>query len=312
MQPFDPRIQPPRHPQAGGPFMPPFAAPGARGAGFPPAGPNFHPAIPLPSGTILAQRFEVVEPIGEGNCGFVYLTRDRTAQNALRALKTFDPRRGDDKDAELFKREVRLLMSLSHPHIPKVEAQGEHQGMLCASMAFIDGEDLFDFIGRRGPMSEHEARDVMRQVLEVLVYLHGQKPPVLHRDLKPENLLRDADGKIWLIDFGSASDRTHDKQGVAIEALTTMHTLGYAAPEQAMGLEAYPSSDLYGLACTVLYLLTGKNPLLLYDGQHARLEWKVALSEGLDALLKSMLAMPAKERPQTAQEALARLGTFGI
>ncbi|MNX89343.1 Serine/threonine-protein kinase F [compost metagenome] len=161
-------------------------------------------------------------------------------------------------------------------------------------------------------MPEREALGVMRQVLETLVYLHGLRPPVLHRDLKPENLLRDADGKIWLIDFGSASDRYQDKQGVAIETLTTMHTLGYAAPEQALGLEAYPSSDLYGLGCTVLYLLTGKNPLLLYDGRHARLEWKVALSEDFDALLRSMVALPAKDRPQTAQEALARLGTFGI
>ncbi|HEY9898143.1 MAG TPA: serine/threonine-protein kinase [Pantanalinema sp.] len=311
MQPFDPRILPPHRPRADGPFVPAFAAQ-AQAPGFAAASLDFHPYLPLPAGTLLARRFEITEALGEGHCGYVYLVRDRAAQNALRALKTFDPRRGEAKDAELFRREARLLKRLDHPRIPKGYDLCDHRGMLCACVAFVQGEDLLAHVQQHGPMPEREAQIVMRQVLESLIYLHGQKPAVLHRDLKPENLIRDQAGTIHLIDFGSASDRPQDKQGVALEALTTLHTMGYAAPEQALGLEAYPASDLYSLAATVLYLLTGKNPLVLYNGMEGRLAWKVPLSGGFDALLSEMLALPAKARVQSAREALARLDGFTI
>lgn len=272
-----------------------------------PAGPRFHPDIPLPTGTLLAGRYEIVDMLLEGRCGFLYVTRDRSAKGAMRLIKTFDPRRGDGKDEELFRREARILQSLAHPRIPRGYGLSEHDGMLCAPQDYATGEELAARLKARGSLPAAEVRDALAQVLEILVYLHGHKPAVLHRDLKPENLLVDQEGHLHLVDFGSATDRIQDKQRIPLDNLTTMQTLGYAAPEQVYGLEAYPASDLYALGAMGVHLLTGKHPIYLYDGMSGRLQWQAPISAALRSWLESLLVIPVADRIQSAQEALDRL-----
>jgi serine/threonine protein kinase len=271
---------------------------------------TFHPGQPLPEGTPLATRFEILERVGEGRCGFVYLCRDVKGDNADRVVKTFDPRRGDQKDEDLFRREVRLLGKLTHPRIPRGYGIYDHQGMLCAPQTFIDGEDLADYVDRRGALPEAEVVDILRQVLVILRDLHEGQPSILHRDLKPENLVRDPDGQVWMIDFGSATDAYQEKRDVPLESITTNQTLGYASPEQVMGLESYPQSDLYALGATVLFLASGVNPIAHFDGRLGRLQWSCAMSDGLRQVLTAMLKLAARDRPANAREVLSMLDSF--
>ncbi|HEY9855957.1 MAG TPA: serine/threonine-protein kinase [Stenomitos sp.] len=314
MVPQDPRFPAPFLPQGmpqvpGGMRSGPLPPGGLMPGRMPemPQGPMFHPGIPLPNGTLLADRFEISDMLFEGRCGFIYVTRDRKAQGAMRLVKTFDPRRGDGKDEDLFRRESSILMSLDHPRIPKGYGILDHDGMLCAPQAYTPGEELARYLHTRGKLPEAEVVAIMEQLLDILAYCHERKPSVLHRDLKPENLLRDQEGTLFLVDFGSASDRHQDKQRVPLENLTTMQTLGYAAPEQVYGLEAYPASDLYAVGAMAVHLLTGKHPIYLYDGMTGRLEWEAPVSEHLRRWIESMLEIPVARRLQNAREALRRL-----
>jgi serine/threonine-protein kinase len=296
MAPYDPRSH--------SPFLPPPLGP-ALGSAAPAIGLAFDPDRPLPLGALLAGRFEVLACLDEGRCGFLYRVRDRQDGACERVLKTLDPRRGEEKDAELFRREMRLLQRLNHPRIPKGLGLYPHFEMTCALQAYVEGEDLHSRVSRKGPLSEPEARDAMRQVLEVLDYLHGLRPPVLHRDIKPDNLLRDAAGGIWLIDFGTATDgAARPREG---REWTTLQTLGFAAPEQALGLQSYPASDCFSLAATMLFLLTGRNPVCFFDGLSGRYVIEAPLSEGFRALLTEMLVLSAAERLGNAREAGERL-----
>lgn len=310
MVPQDPRFPAPFLPQ-GAPSH--FGTEGMPGGMLPgrmppmPPGPRFHPGMPLPTGTLLAERFEIVNMLFEGRCGFIYVTRDRSAQGTMRLIKTYDPRRGDQKDEELFRREAAILQSLDHPHIPQGYGLIDHDGMLCAPQAYAPGEELAAYMKAHGPLPEAEVREALGQILEILIYLHERQPAVLHRDLKPENLVRDQEGALFLVDFGSASERQQDKSRIPLENLTTMQTLGYAAPEQLFGLEAYPASDLYALAAMGVHMLTGKHPIYLYDSMNGRLAWEAPVSARFRAWLEAMLVIPVSGRIQTARRALSQI-----
>ena len=159
-------------------------------------------------------------------------------------------------------------------------------------------------------LPEAEVVDILRQVLVILRDLHEGQPSILHRDLKPENLVRDPDGQVWMIDFGSATDAYQEKRDVPLESITTNQTLGYASPEQVMGLESYPQSDLYALGATVLFLASGVNPIAHFDGRLGRLQWSCAMSDGLRQVLTAMLKLAARDRPANAREVLSMLDSF--
>lgn len=291
MAPYDPRT--------GTPFL---AGPAL---GMPP--PIGDPDRPFPAGTRIAGRFEVLSCLDEGRCGFLYRVRDRQDADRERVLKTLDPRRSDERDAEAFQREMILLKRLAHPRIPRGLGMVTHAGMACALQEGIPGMDLHARVSREGPLSEAEGRDVLAQGLDILDYLHGLRPRVLHRDVKPDNLVRDPEGRLWLIDFGAATDRPADPRGRSEREWTTLQTLGYAAPEQALGLQSYPASDCFSLAASTLFLVTGHNPIVFFDGQKGRYTLEAPLSEGLRELLEAMLAVPVAERITSAREALERL-----
>ena len=324
MSPFEPKSSAPFMPGTFGPpavfgpppftpyALPPHQLPSSPGFRPPETRPmNFHPGMPFGSGTVLADRFEVCDLLLEGRCGFIYLVRDRKSQYVERVLKTFDQRRGDLKEEELFRREARLLAKMNHPHIPRGYPIVDHQGLLCAPQDFIEGDELFTLVQDKGPLDEATGISIFKQILQVLDYLHGSDPVIVHRDLKPENLILDDAGAVWVVDFGSATDSLKDKHDVGLDQITAMQTLGYASPEQIYGLEAFPASDLYSLATTLLYVLTARNPIALYDAQSGRLEWETPLSPRLETLLRDMLKIPVAERLGSASEALRRLESFG-
>jgi len=111
-----------------------------------------------------------------------------------------------------------------------------------------EGQSLASLVEQGWRATEKEIKDIARQVLEILIYLHAQQPPVIHRDITPGNLIRGADGKILLVDFGAVQ---HSYYTTLMRGSTAVGTIGYAAPEQWTA-KAIPATDLYSLGAIAI------------------------------------------------------------
>jgi eukaryotic-like serine/threonine-protein kinase len=211
---------------------------------------------------ITINKYQFLDILGQGGVGITYRARDIETDRIV-AIKALSLKRAKDwKAIELFDREAKILSQLNHPAIPKyidsfqVDSEIDRQYYIVQTLA--EGESLFDTIAAGWKPTLEEVKDIASQVLQILGYLHALNPPVIHRDIKPQNLIRNAEGKIYLVDFGAVQDTFYTVTGGS----TVVGTYGYMAPEQFRG-QAYLSTDLYGLGTTLLYLLTGKDPAIL-------------------------------------------------
>jgi serine/threonine protein kinase len=192
--------------------------------------------------------------------GRVYLANDTRLANRPVAVKEMIVGEGlqEKKAIEDFAREARVLAPLSHPGIPNLIDYFVETSRHYLVMEYIDGGDLQSWLDSQGPNGKVPESKVLRwgrQILDVLSFLHAQKPPIVYRDLKPANIMIDKNGRAMLIDFGIARFLPPGGRG------TQIGSVGYAPPEQYLGkMEA--RSDLYSLAATMHHLLTGRDPQL--------------------------------------------------
>lgn len=209
--------------------------------------------------SVISGRFEPYRLLGEGSFGQTFAARDRRTGTDV-ALKILHIRRLNDwKALELFEREATILQSLDHRRIPDyVEYQcDDGEGPIYLAQELAPGRSIGDLLAEGKQFGEEECIQVARQVLEVLAYLEERRPPVVHRDIKPDNLLWD-DGSIYVVDFGAVREVVRASK----VGSTVAGTFGYMAPEQVQG-QAVPASDIYGLAMTLIHMLTGVAPVEL-------------------------------------------------
>ena len=201
-------------------------------------------------------RYSVQRLIAKTPHSRVYLARGPSGQTVALKELLFAQVPGT-QELEAFEREARLLEALSHPRIPRLlehfqEGTGSELRLYLAA-EYLEGETLLERLAHH-TFTEEEARDIGRQVLEVLEYLHGRKPRVLHRDIKPANLIRQPDGALCLVDFGAARESLKG----ATTGSTLVGTFGYMPLEQ-FGGTVDVTSDLYALGATLVHLL-GRTP----------------------------------------------------
>jgi serine/threonine protein kinase len=155
-----------------------------------------------------------------------------------------------------FQREEEVLRRLDHPNIIKVVTPRKKSRMYIA-MEFIDGVSLREIIRTEQPMKPERALELMRQICEALVYMHGQG--VVHRDLKPENILVTAAGVVKIMDFGIALDE--EARRLTWSGLSsTIGTPDYMAPEQVSGRRGDARTDIYSLGVMLYEMLTASLP----------------------------------------------------
>jgi serine/threonine protein kinase len=256
----------------------------------------------------IADRYEVVRPLGRGSFAQTLLARD-AKQDRLVAIKALHARAVDDwKTYELFEREVATLRALRHHGVPVVHESfraawnGGDTSFLV--MEYIEGESVAQIISARRHLGTSDALHLFDEMLGVLDYLHTRAPPVLHRDIKPSNVIVRPDGSPVLVDFGAVRNvfRAPDESGSTVAG-----TYGYMPYEQLMG-QASPASDLYALAATFLHLLTGRAPPE-FMGDAGRLEVPASLPGGepLRRVLSQMLAPAPNDRFRSARDVRAAL-----
>ena len=254
----------------------------------------------LEPGTVLADRYQIERFLAGGGMGVVYVAQDqRLAERQVAIKEIFDRFTNPEERAqaiEYFHREADTLAQLTHPAIPAIFDRFGEGNCHYLVMDFVEGVNLEQEIaGLDGQLPESRVIEIGRELCDVLTYLHSFSPPVIYRDMKPGNVILRPDGRITLIDFGIA--RIFSPQGKA----TLIGTPGFAPPEQYSG-QVDERSDLYGLAATLHYILTGRDP-----EKHPPFSCPPVLSEKPDAspflaqAIDQALAYKAEERPKSAE-----------
>ena len=193
----------------------------------------------------------VERPLGSGGSGQVYLVRD--AQGAVAALKRVDAQH-DEVAAERLRREVRALMAVRHPAVPRVlDAELEEDDTFVV-FEYIEGECLADEVAARGPLEGEDLAHCAERIAGALEAAHAAG--VVHRDVTPSNVMMSPAGAV-LIDFG-LSHRADDSR-LTREGLVS-GTAGYVAPEVIDGEEPGVAADRWAWAATMAFAMTGKAP----------------------------------------------------
>ncbi|NJR63224.1 MAG: serine/threonine protein kinase [Cyanobacteria bacterium CRU_2_1] len=169
----------------------------------------------------------------------------------------------------------------------------------------VAGQDLDKELRQKGKLSETEVMEIWHQVLPILRFIHERG--AIHRDIKPSNMMRDRNGRIYLIDFGAVKQVT---TGISLQSNSLVFgTLGFAPPEQIAGKQVFPATDLYSLAVTTICLLTGKSPSALLDAGGDSWNWRphTQVSDRFGQVLDKMLEFIPGKRFQSADAVMAIL-----
>lgn len=257
------------------------------------------------STALIADRYEVVRPLGRGSFAQTMLAVDRQNDRQV-ALKILHPRRAVDwKSFDLFDREAAVLRGLDHPGIPRVYEifrapwEGSEAGFI--AMEYVEGESLAEHIAAQRTLAPERATDLLVALLGVLEYLHTRVPPILHRDIKPANIIVRPSGAPALVDFGAVRNIL---LGADEDGSTIVGTYGYMPYEQLMG-RATPASDLYALGATFLHLVAGRPPshFLEDDGGHLVVPASLPGGYAFRETIARMLRAAPSERFASAQQA---------
>ena len=254
-------------------------------------------------GKILAEKYKIIEVIGQGGTGKVFKAIDIKKNKKLVAIKEIDYTLVPDPIQqehlkEITAREIEMLTRLNHPILPGFLDSFEESPRQYVVMEFIEGATL-DIIIKKSDdfLNEELVKHWAMQICEILEYLHNQDPPVIYRDLKPSNIMLEKSGYIKLIDFGIARTYKTGKKSDTIPFFTK----GYAPPEQYCQ-QTDTRSDVYALGATLHTLLTkhnpGKNPFYLPKIRSIN----KTVSEEVETIIMKALELKAEKRWQKIED----------
>ncbi|HUF28937.1 MAG TPA: protein kinase [Gemmatimonadaceae bacterium] len=239
-------------------------------------------------GLVVADRYLVLEKLGEGGMGRVYLA-EHVRMGRRSALKVMNPGMVHDADAiARFNREAANASRISHPNVAAIYDFGEtSDGLIYLAMEYVEGEPLTALIERQGALAAPRAGAIAAQVADALAVAHEMG--IVHRDLKPDNIMvargRDGADLVKVVDFGIAKATSGGAQRVTRTGYI-VGTPEYMSPEQLAGDAVDGRSDIYALGLVTFHMLTGALPFP-------------------SATVQESMIMRLTERPRTLAEARA-------
>ena len=259
----------------------------------------------LENGMIVDGKYKILNKIGRGGMSTVYLAMNERAnrQWAIKEIQKKGNRYYRTMREELLA-ETDILKRLDHPNLPKIADVLEYKDIFLIVMDYIEGRPLSLTLQEQGAQSQEVVVAWAKQLCDVLEYLHSRKPPIIYRDMKPANIMLRPDGRVMLIDFGTAREYKEEH----VEDTICLGTVGYAAPEQFGGNgQTDARTDIFCLGRTLYHLLTGHNPCMppyeIYPIRH----WNPQLSSGLEEIIWKCVQNDPQERYQSCAELLYAL-----
>ena len=259
----------------------------------------------LEMGSLVDGKYKILNKIGQGGMSVVYLAMNERA-NKQWAIK--EVRKDGVQNFEVVKQgliaETEMLKKLSHPNLPSIIDVIDGDGTFLIVMDYIEGRHLESVVKEYGAQSQEDVIEWAKQLCDVLSYLHSRKPPIIYRDMKPSNVMLKPDGKVMLIDFGTAREFKEN----SVADTTCLGTQGYAAPEQYGGHgQTDARTDIYCLGATLYHLLTGHNPGEPPYEMYPIRYWNPELSSGLEEIILKCTQKNPDDRYQNCGELLYAL-----
>ncbi|MCK4787151.1 MAG: protein kinase [Desulfobacteraceae bacterium] len=245
--------------------------------------------------------------------GEVFLAEDTKLDRKV-ALKFLPPNLTTDKESiQRFQREAKAAAALNHPNIVTIYEIGEFEQKTFIAMEYVEGSTLKDKIAS-GPLPLAETLEITAQICEGLSKAH--EAGIVHRDIKPQNILIDKDNRVKILDFGLAKLRVgaNGYSPSTTKIGTTMGTINYMSPEQAMGKEVDHRTDIWSTGVVFYEMITGQLPFkgdyeqaVIYSILNEEPEPKTGMSMELDRIVKKALSKRPEERYQNIEEIMTDL-----
>lgn len=269
--------------------------------------------VELATGSIFANRYQIIEELGKGGMGNVYRALDKKLNEEV-AIKMIKPEIASDKQTlERFRNELRLARKISHRNIGRMYELMEYMGIHYITMEYIPGQDLRSLIRQTGKLSAETAISIAKEVCEGLAEAH--RLGVVHRDLKPSNILINKQGDAKIMDFGIA--RSLKSKGIT-GTRQMIGTPEYMSPEQVDGEDVDQRSDIYSLGVILYEMLAGRVPFdgdtplsVAYKHKNKKptnpREFNAQITEELSVLVLKCLEKDKEARYQSAGEIRSQL-----
>ncbi len=273
----------------------------------------------LAPGHQLYNRYSIQKVLGQGGFGITYLAYDQKLEQEVCIKELFvsgNSTRGANMTVQSqgnsdfsfsdfvdrFLQEARQLARFQHPNIVRVIDIFQDNNTAYTVMEFVNGETLKERVQRTGALEEKEAMLLINQLLDAVEVIHSKG--MLHRDIKPENILISPEGRIVLIDFGSAREFAEGKTSHQ----TAMITPGYAPPEQySERAKRGPFTDIYALGATMYYLLTGEKPIASTDRSFEELPAPHQLNSKVSSQVSSAVLLAMEMKPENRFQSIAEM-----
>lgn len=206
--------------------------------------------------SILGSQYEVIQKLGEGGMGVVYLARDTMIQRLV-AIKQLHRDGGSEDESlgERFQAEALALAKLNHPNITHLYSFIPKEDTYWMIMEYVEGKTLEDWLKIHQKITHQLAASIAVQILDGLEHAH--RKGIIHRDIKPANVMINEDGEVKIMDFGIA--RIRNAQRITSHG-KSVGTLEYMAPEQIQGHEGDERIDVYAVGNILYEMLSGSTP----------------------------------------------------